>query len=251
MLILEGRQGLRKSGALKAICGEQWFTEAGEIESKDVFLKMRGKWIIEFPELEGFNRAEATRIKAFVSTAIDSYRKPYARDTIDVPRQCIFAGSTNQSHYLKDETGNRRFWPVKCSGVTDSNTANIEWLAAVRDQIWAEAYKAWKGGEIWWSDTELEALAVPEQAQRQESDAWQELVDKFCESRTEVTVAEILAGDIQCGTLVSGIGKPASQWSRSDEMRVSRCLVKSGWKQIVQKREGKTRRVYVKASSEE
>ena len=119
MLILEGPQGAKKSSALKALAGEEWFTdELAEIGSKDAAQQMRGTWIIEIAELDAISRAEVSRIKAFLTRTIDRYRPPYERYVIAVPRQCVFAGSVNPDTYLRDETGNRRFWPIRC-GVID------------------------------------------------------------------------------------------------------------------------------------
>ena len=118
MLILEGPQGARKSTALKILAGEDWFTdELPDLGSKDAAMQMRGVWIIEIAELDAIGRAEVSRIKAFLTRTTDRYRPPYGRYIIEVPRQCVFAGSVNPDTYLRDETGNRRFWPVRCGTI--------------------------------------------------------------------------------------------------------------------------------------
>ena len=118
MLILEGPQGGKKSSAIKTLAGAEWFTdELAEIGSKDAAQQMRGVWVVEFAELDAISRAEVSRIKAFLTRTTDRYRPPYERYVITVPRQCVFAGSVNPETYLRDETGNRRFWPVRCGEI--------------------------------------------------------------------------------------------------------------------------------------
>ena len=175
MLILEGPQGTKKSSALKALAGADWFTdELAEIGSKDAAQQMRGIWIIEIAELDAISRAEVSRIKAFLSRTRDRYRPPYERYVVEVPRQCVFAGSVNPDTYLRDETGNRRFWLVRCGVI------NLDALSRDRDQLWAEAVARYRDGTIWWlGETELIADAKAEQDRRYHSDAWDSRIDRW------------------------------------------------------------------------
>ena len=136
VLVIEGPQGTRKSTSL-AVLGGDWYVETNMgTDNKDFFMQFAGKVIIEFSEGETLNRTEVKKMKAIITTQRDRYRPPYERTPQDFPRRCVFAMTTNQEEYLKDETGNRRWLPVKLEG----KEANIDWLTANRDQMFAEAY---------------------------------------------------------------------------------------------------------------
>jgi predicted P-loop ATPase len=136
VLVLEGEQGVKKSTSLYVLGGE-WHTEtAMSTDSKDFFMQFSGKSIIEFSEGETLSRTEVKRMKAIITMQYDRFRLPYERSTMDFPRRCVFAMTTNQSEYLKDETGNRRWLPVRVL----LPEANIEWLKENREQLLAEAY---------------------------------------------------------------------------------------------------------------
>lgn len=136
--ILIGLQGKRKS-TFAATLGrnERWFAELeGDFnDAKGMVEKMQGAWILELGELQGFSRSEVTTIKGFVSRRRDKVRLSYAKRATEFPRQCIFIGSTNETHFLRDETGNRRFWPIHC----ETDEIDIDKLDRNVEQIWAEA----------------------------------------------------------------------------------------------------------------
>ncbi|PAL23592.1 VapE domain-containing protein [Sphingopyxis sp. GW247-27LB] len=135
-VIIEGLQGKRKSTFIQTL-GRSWFAELdGDFhDQKQMVELMQGAWIMEIPELSGFNRGDVRSIKAFISRQKDRVRLAYARRAGEYPRQCIFIGSTNDREYLKDDTGGRRFWPVMCA----VSEIDISALEANLDQIWAEA----------------------------------------------------------------------------------------------------------------
>lgn len=137
----------------------------------DSRLDLLGKWIIEISELAGMRRAENEKVKAFVTARVDHFRPPYGRRAVDVPRQNVFAASTNDNQPFVDSTGNRRFWPVRCGPI------DVDAIIRDRDQLWAEAYHGFKEGENWWLDTaELNMLAEQEQEQRYEDGVWDNLI---------------------------------------------------------------------------
>ncbi len=131
------------------------------------------------------------------------------------PRQCVFAGTTNRDVYLHDETGNRRFWPVKVVRI------DLDGFARDRDQLWAEAVHFYRAGECWWlQDDGLIATATDEQAGRHEGDPWEEKIAGYLAQRDKVTVSEIL---VHCLEL------PPSMQRKGEQMRVTSIVKNLGW----------------------
>jgi len=178
VLILESAQGKGKSSLFEALGGEYYAVARVDVESKDALLVLARSWIVELAELTALRKADTEAARAFFSTRTDHYRLPYGRAVSEVPRRCVFAGTTNPTGdgYLADKTGNRRFWPVAVSKID---------LAAVRrdrDQVFAEAvvraqraFAALDRGEQpapedrWWLDAE-EAVAAEHEASERSTD---------------------------------------------------------------------------------
>jgi hypothetical protein len=139
MLILEGKQGARKSSAVRVLgeaIGSEYFREGfhlGESSGKDARIALRGRLIIEWGELSGMGKKDRNELKTFLTQQVDSYRGVYGMTETDYPRTAVFAGTTNEGTYLSDPSGNRRFWPVKVRRV------DIDRLQKDSEQIWAEA----------------------------------------------------------------------------------------------------------------
>jgi putative DNA primase/helicase len=151
--ILEGVQGLLKSTILEALV-EPWFTDhMPDLAGKDAQMQLRGVWLVEFAEYGQLGRADANRAKNFVTIRSDRLRRPYERVVEEQPRQCVMAVTLNRPAigYLKDETGNRRFWPVLCGATwPEGQQIDIEVFRRERDQLLAEADQRWFLGEKWW-----------------------------------------------------------------------------------------------------
>jgi hypothetical protein len=172
MLVWEGPQGQWKSTAFRRLATDAWFTDSLHIgdDDKHTIEQTAGKWIAELPELAGIRRRDVEPVKAMLSRQVDRARPAYARHAIDCPRQFILVGTVNEAKYLKDTTGNRRFWPVKVERI------DLAALARDRDQLWAEAahYEA-EGEPVELTET-LWKAAAEEQTARVLQDPWFEIL---------------------------------------------------------------------------
>ena len=146
MPVLAGPQGLGKSTLLRLLA-PKWFNDSlTTFDGKDAYETIQGSWIMELAELVGMSKADDNKIKQFLSKQEDIFREPYGRRTGRYPRRCVFFGTTNEEEFLRDHTGNRRFWPVEC-GVQQPTKSVFTELAANVPQIWAEALTLWHNGE--------------------------------------------------------------------------------------------------------
>lgn len=216
MLVLEGAQGQRKSTALAVLAGLPWFSDSlPPMNSKDASSFLRGKWIIEIPELEAMRR-EVDAVKAFISRQVETYRPAYGREEVTEPRRCVFAGTTNKSYWLRDETGGRRFWPVKV-GVID-----LAALERDRDQLWAEAVTRFYQGERWWLEGEVAEFALSEAGERRPEDPWRSRIAEIIQDQQEITTKEVLSAmGIIHGDMTPALSK-----------RVARELALLGWEKV-------------------
>lgn len=147
MPVLVGKQGTGKS-TLFAKLGGQWFSdELNELKGKEAYESLQGAWIVEIAELSALNHSTIEEIKKFITKRIDHYRKPYARVPEDIPRQCIFVGTTNKAEFLKDETGNRRFYPIDIDTNRATKSVWNELTQEYIDQLWAEAMQRYLNNE--------------------------------------------------------------------------------------------------------
>ena len=220
VMILEGGQGEGKSTAM-SILGGDWFMDTPfALGDKDGFQAIRGKWIIELGELDSFNKAESTKAKQFFSASTDTYRESYGRRTNDVPRQCVFVGTTNQDEYLKDATGNRRYWPVACTKV------DLEQLREIRDQLWAEAMFCYEAGEIWWVNRDETAMFSEAQDERFVVDEWEGPILTWLE---ESQIGETTSGS---EVLASALKLDFGHWGKPEQMRVGAIMHRLGWRRV-------------------
>ena len=255
VLLLEGPQGIKKSSALRELVGDEWFADhVADLGTKDSRLDLLGKWVVEMSELVSMRRAEIEKVKAFLTARTDHFRPPYGRRAVDVPRQNVFAASTNDAQPFVDASGNRRFWPVRCGQI------DADGIRRDRDQLWAEAYQRFNQGDCWWlNTTELNLLAEEEQEQRYEEGVWDNFILNWTEDPVQRSVISSLTpwdgsepGKVTISdVLVHAIGKDKDRLTQADRNQVVRCLTHHGWK-VKQERGGSKRgtRFYVRQAQQ-
>lgn len=220
VVVLEGGQGVGKS-SLVEILGGHWY---GDIlidpHARDTVDAMRGKWFIEFSEMEVNNRADAQALKAFITRKVDRVRLAYGRRSVDLPRQCVFVGTINPdatNEYLNDSTGGRRWWPVLIRQVKFAE------LAGVRDQLFAEAAElVLKGEATHIIDQEVIGLALEAQRARQTSDPWTAAIGDFI---TDKSAEFLTTKDIW----VYALKGSESNLNVSHQRRIANCLKDLGF----------------------
>lgn len=217
MVVFESAQGTNKSSALAVMSvRDDWFTDDLPLDrdTKVIIERLAGKWIVEAAELKGSRKAEVEHIKAFLSRRHDKARMAYARMPVEVPRQCVIVGSTNSEQYLRDATGNRRFWPVRIKQF------DLAALRCDRDQLWAEAVDAEASGEAIRLAPELWPLAAAQQEQRRVEDPYVDTLAKALGDQT---------GKLRAADVWAILDIPVGQRNQSHSERMGEAMRLLGW----------------------
>ncbi len=230
VLILEGEQRIGKSYTC-SILGRQWFGDFNmDVRSKDIVEQMRGCWIVELSEMEMARKTDVQALKAFITRTTDRIRPAYKRVAMDFPRQCIFIGTVNPdgSGYLKDDTGNSRFWPVQCG------TFDINSLKRDLNQLWAESVVRYQGGEAVFLESESSKTTANLEADaRQIKHPWFDVIERWMhvnETIGELTTQEVYQ-NILCGSITT--------MNTAKQRDIARILKMLGWEQVRANRDGK------------
>jgi predicted P-loop ATPase len=228
VLVLEGPQGLQKSTAIATLFGEDHTAESVNLfdQHNKMVMAMMGAWCVELAEFIAIAKRDQNTVKGMLSMRSDRVVLPYAKMASDHPRQCIFFGTINpgESGYLTDGTGNRRYWPVEVS------KADIELIINRRDQVWAEAYRAFLAEEPWWLTEAEEELAREQVAEREKYDVWDEILDE-----------KLIANGIYSTSLAAAlqaIGVPNERMGDKEKDRVAASLRRLGFKSVPRKETG-------------
>lgn len=223
LIILEGAQGAGKSTVF-SILGGAWYSDTHfALGDKDGYQQMLGVWICELAELDSFNKAESSRAKSFFTSTVDRYRPSYGRRAQDFPRQCVFGGSVNNESYLKDPTGNRRYWPVRC------NKVDLEGLKQHRDQMWAEAvYLFNEGNTPWHVLNSEEHLFSAQQEQRLIVDSWEDVVSDWL-ADNPVAIGKASQGFTLSEIFELALGMNHAQMKPPEQARLVGILTRLGY----------------------
>lgn len=241
--VLVGPQGAKKSTLVQVLAIEQRFSSEISFASKDddIARKMRGKITIEIPELSGMGRREVEDLKRFISLEYDEHVRKYKEYTTRTPRRCVFWMTTNETEFLTDRTGNRRYAPVEVK--------DIDIAAVKRDllQLWAQGRDLFKRFGV--EHREVERLSEAETQKFMRSDVWAEPISKWLESKptdmetgkpTALTAANILA---------FALGKPADRVSSSDARRLAGVMKDLGYETVRAYVKGVRTRIFARSET--
>lgn len=220
MLILEGDQGEKKTTLARVLASGVDGAFLAKLprlsDGERAAFAIQGKWIGEVGELDALRGASATMVKDFLTITEDNFRPPYGRYYVKRGRTIVFVGTTNQHAYLEDETGARRFWPVRV-GKIDRDA-----LERDRDQIWGEAVIAFRRGEQWWPTDDLVPVFSAAQDDRYEADGWEDLLQSLLDVGAPVTIGDCFR------TLNVGLDSNLD-WTKSDQRRIVSILRRAKW----------------------
>jgi predicted P-loop ATPase len=228
-LILIGKQGAKKSTLFRTLASTQFFADTPlDIGSPNAYTQIRRAWIYEVAELDSVRRSANSATKAFLSAQEDVYRPAYGRHAVTVKRHVCFAGTTNEAQFISDQSGSRRYWPVKVGNI------DLEWVANNRDQLWAEALIEFHAGERWWLEDEASESLSEESEQYRHVDPWMERIsDWLVSNASALTTRKILE---------EGLKLEPNQMTRSAEMRIGEVMRDLGFERS-RTRKG-SRRIY-------
>lgn len=238
--VLEGSGGLRKSTLVEVLCGSQYFSDTPfEVgRGKEAQEQVQGLWLYEIAELTHFSKSEVGAIKAFISAKVDRYRVAYGTTVESFPRQCVLVGTTNEDTYLRDRTGNRRFWPVPVR-----QQINTEWVAKYRAQLLAEAFVLYQQGAVYTPTAdEEERLFKPMQESRLvETAVESELLHVLTREPGNGTLAQSvnnLTDFVTMAQLTLALGVDAAKSTAGLQSQISGWLKHEGWERVKKQQNG-------------
>ena len=236
-LMLSGEQGQHKSTACAALMPSRslFLDTKIKLGDRDGEQVLQGRWLVEIKELAGFKGKQAAAVKAYLDEQIVSIRPQHGRHFGDVPRRCVFIGTTNEATPLNDPTGSRRYWVVKVRDI------DIAFLKAWRDEIWAEALAAYRAGEQWWLSKDEEKLLQKNNSNFQHNDEWSPIVERYMVANSDVTIMDILTTRPP-----NGLGLSRREAGLSEQRRVGNILRMLGFSKKQKRMNGGKTTIWIK-----
>jgi hypothetical protein len=221
VLVLEGRQGVGKTSTFEILGGSWHLPDVPRIDNKDARGLLAAAWIAEFSELAAFRGVEFQKVKSFITERIDKYRPPYWRASVERPRRCVFAGSTNEKDWVQDTTGARRFWPVHVTRVL------FDELNRYRDALLAEAREAYRAGEQWHPqyEGEIEKIVKEQQSARIEEHPWEPLIASYIRAKLMIHPEY----EPSTSELFGTVGVPPERQDLQNARHLGRIMRQLGW----------------------
>jgi predicted P-loop ATPase len=241
VLVLMGPQRIGKSTVCAILGGPFYGDFPVDPHSKDTIQSMQGKWVLELAEMEVTKRAETDALKAFISRSTDKARLAYGRLAAEFPRQCIFIATKNpgpDGTFLKDDTGNSRWWPVEIH--PSGGLVDFKGLQAARDQLFAEAVimTTEKGEKLYMDIPALKKAADAAAGDRHADDPWTERIAAWI---SELDKTATGAGKPKCDFLTSrqvfvdAMGGIDKQFDRKSQLSIAKVLRSLGWTPLVKR----------------
>tara|TARA_Y100000114_G_scaffold111186_1_gene104941 strand:+ start:1787 stop:3121 length:1335 start_codon:yes stop_codon:yes gene_type:complete len=234
VLILAGDQGAGKSTLFRTLATDEYFADTPlDIGSANSYSQIARAWIYEVAELDSVRRSANSATKAFLSAQEDNFRPAYGRHAITIKRHVVFAGTTNEAQFINDMTGSRRYWPIKV------NEVNLHWVRENRDQLWAEAIVAYRAGETWYLDKEMDIQRHDSSKIYRQDDPWVEPITNFLMiHRGHVTMTMVME---------EGLKIERARMNRRDEMRIAEILRELNYEKKRLMTDGKRKYVWTKS----
>ena len=218
VLVLKGPQGIRKSTFFRRLAGRYFADSTMDLSSKDAYLRTKSTWIIEWSEFDHtLSRHQQAAVRGFLAAQTDTYRPPYGRDDVTVPRRSVIVGTTNEDRFLQDHAGSRRFWVIPVTRRIDTDL-----LSSMRDQLWAEAVHLYRSGYSWHLGEHHESERVEASEGHQIEEPWESLIRQHVSSKgiTEITTDRVL---LEC------VQKEARDWKPKDRQIIGYILKRLGF----------------------
>ena len=234
LIVLEGKSGRGKSSVLEILGGlgdekgNDWYAAvATEFGSKAFIENIQGKVLVEIPDMTGFDKALHSKIISTLTLRVDPYRVPWDRYSSDHPRRSVFAATSESSAYLEYPDGRRRYWPLHCGEI------NTSLLHAMREQLFAEAYRAYQAGELWYV---MPGSTSEEQLDRVTDDTWSRSIGEYCAQRD--------GEKLHSTDLLYHVGVELKDQNDGHKRRITKIMISLGWEQKVDKIQGRSVRMW-------